>query len=138
MRSRVIFAALPACLIPTTTIAQESLDPQRDAMYARYMAIPTLIEGGTVCPDPGALGGAGCAVNWMADGRSFWFADGQPDRTVIYRADPTTGSTEPLFDTERLREALTPVLGHEPPYRGPAVRHLHIRGRGRTHRPLRR
>ncbi len=118
MRSRVILAAMLACLIPVTTFAQESLDPERDAMYARYMAIPTLIKGGTVCPDPGALGGAGCAVNWMADGQSFWFADGQPDQTVIYRADPATGATEPLFDGDRLREALTPVLGHEPPYRG--------------------
>lgn len=98
--------------------AQESLDPERDAMYARYMAIPTLIKGGTICPDLGALGGAACSVNWMADGQSFWFAEGQPDRTVIYRADPETGTTEPLFDAERLREALTGALGHEPPYEG--------------------
>lgn len=98
--------------------AQESLDPERDEMYARYMSIPGLIEGGVVCPDIGPLGGASCVVNWMADGQSFWFAEGQPDQTVIHRTDPESGTTEPFFDTDRVREALTPVLGHEPPYRG--------------------
>ncbi len=101
-----------------TADAQESLDPERDAMYARYMALPTLIKGGTICADAGALGGAACSLNWMADGQSFWFAEGQPDQTVIYRADPAAGTTEPLFDTGRVREALTAALGHEPPYGG--------------------
>ena len=110
--------ALWTLVVVPTLAAQESLDPERDEMYARYMTIPSLIEGGVICPDVGPLGGAACAVNWMADGQSFWFAEGQPDGTVIHRTDPATGATEPFFDTERLREALTPVLGHEPPYRG--------------------
>lgn len=123
------FAVLPALAVlavlvpgtplgPSPAAAQESLDPERDSIYARYMSIPALIKGGVVCPDAGALGGAPCAVNWMADGQSFWFAEGQPDQTVIHRTDPATGTTESLFDTERLRAALTPLLGHEPAYRG--------------------
>ena len=118
MRLAACFLTLLSVLVPANAAAQESLDPERDEMYGRYMQIPSLIEGGVICPDVGPLGGAACAINWMADGQSFWFAEGQPDRTVIYRTDPAAGTTEPLFDTERLREALTPVLGHEPPYRG--------------------
>ena len=110
--------ALWALFAPPVVAAQESLDPERDEMYARYMSIPSLIKGGVVCPDIGVTGGAACNVNWMADGQSFWFAEGQPVQTVIYRADPATRATEPFFDTERVREALTPVLGHEPPYLG--------------------
>ena len=118
MRLAACFLALFSALVPATAAAQESLDPERDEMYARYMAIPSLIKGGVICPDAGPLGAAACAVNWMADGQSFWFAEGQPDQTVIQRTDPAAGVTEPLFDTERLREALTPALGHEPPYAG--------------------
>ena len=118
MRVAACFLALLSAVVPATAAAQESLDPERDEMYARYMAIPSLIEGGVICPDAGPLGAAACAVNWMADGQSFWFAEGQPDQTVIQRTDPAAGVTEPLFDTERLREALTPALGHEPPYAG--------------------
>ena len=102
---------------PTPSPAQNPLDPEREEMYLRYLALPTLIKGGSVCPDQGPLGGA-CSINWMPDGQSFWFADGQPDQTVIRHVDPARGTAEPLFDTERLREALTPVLGHEPPYSG--------------------
>ncbi len=114
----LVVAASATLFAPTSVQSQESLDPERDLMYARYMAIPSLIKGGVICPDVGALGGAACAVNWMADGQSFWFAEGQPDQTVIYRTDPAARTTEPLFDVERLREALTPLLGHEPPYQG--------------------
>jgi len=118
MRLAACFLTLFGVLGPATAAAQESLDPERDELYARYMAIPSLIKGGVICPDVGPLGAAACAVNWMADGQSFWFAEGQPDQTVIYRADPAAGTREPFFDAERLRAALTPVLGHEPPYEG--------------------
>ena len=118
MRLAACFLTLFGVLGPATAAAQESLDPERDELYARYMAIPSLIKGGVICPDIGPLGAAACAVNWMADGQSFWFAEGQPDQTVIYRADPAAGTREPFFDAERLRAALTPVLGHEPPYEG--------------------
>jgi hypothetical protein len=54
----------------------------------------------------------------MADGSGFWYAEGAPDKTVIYQVDPNANTKTPLFDGERLRQALTPVLGHEPPYQG--------------------
>ncbi len=81
MRLSIPTLALFAALAPATAIAQESLDPERDAMYARYLTIPSLVKGGTVCSDAGLLGGAPCSVNWMPDGQSFWFAEGQPDGT---------------------------------------------------------
>ena len=118
MRLSVTTLALWAALAPATAIAQESLDPERDAMYARYLTIPSLVKGGTVCSDAGLLGGAPCSVNWMPDGQSFWFAEGQPDQTVIRVFDPERAVTEPLFDTERVRAGLEQALGYRPPYQG--------------------
>ncbi|MCE2516118.1 MAG: hypothetical protein J4F37_14125, partial [Acidobacteria bacterium] len=137
MRVFAVSLAVAGLLVPAAANAQESLDPERDELYARYMSIPSLIKGGVICPDAGPLGSAACAVNWMADGQSFWFAEGQPDQTVIQRADPATGTTEPLFDTERLREALAPVLGHEPPYRGLPFDRFTFSGEGESERTVR-
>jgi dipeptidyl aminopeptidase/acylaminoacyl peptidase len=117
IRVTIAFVLLSSWAVPSAVRAQDYVDPEREELYGKYMQIPTLIEGGSVCPDTGPLGGP-CIVNWMDDGQSFWFVEGQPDQTVIYKADPALGTTEPLFDTERLRAALTPVLGHDPPYRG--------------------
>ncbi len=52
--------------------------------------------------------------NWMLDGNSFWYAEGGPQNTVIHKVDPVANTKEPLFDTPRLRTALTDELGHEP------------------------
>ena len=54
----------------------------------------------------------------MADGSSFWYAEGAPDDTVIYKVDPEASTKTPLFDTARLRQALTALLGDEPPNKG--------------------
>ena len=68
---------------------------EREAMYYRYLEFPSLmIKGGSIEP------------NWMADGSSFWYADGAPDNTIIYKVDPKTNTKAPLFDTARLRQAL--------------------------------
>lgn len=76
-------------------------------MFARYLnEAAGLVKGGGIQP------------NWLPDGSSFWYAVGQPDQTVIYRVDPQANTTAPFFDADRLRAALTPLLGHAPPYRG--------------------
>jgi dipeptidyl aminopeptidase/acylaminoacyl peptidase len=72
-------------------------------MYYRYLNLQSLVKGGSVRP------------HWMADGSSFWYAEGDPDNTIIYKVDPEANTKEPLFDTNRVRRALTPLLGHEPP-----------------------
>ena len=93
--------------------AQPAQTVSPDEMYERYLGlalngtVPTVIKGGVILP-----------ANWMADGRSFWFAEGSPEKTVIYRVDPKSNSRKPLFDTMRLRRSLALALGHEAPYQG--------------------
>jgi dipeptidyl aminopeptidase/acylaminoacyl peptidase len=86
--------------------ASAELQAERVAMYERYRKFDDLVEGGSVTP------------GWFKDGNTFWFAEGGPDATVIWKIDPVAGSREPLFDTERIRAALTERLGHAPPYGG--------------------
>ncbi|MCH7601947.1 MAG: DPP IV N-terminal domain-containing protein [Planctomycetes bacterium] len=86
--------------------AQEAEQSAREAMYYRYLEFASYVKGGSIEP------------HWMADGSSFWYAEGAPDNTVIYKVDPKANTKTPLFDTARLRQALTPTLGHEPPYKG--------------------
>ena len=86
--------------------AGEPTRSEREAMYYRYLEFPSYVKGGSIEP------------HWMADGSSFWYAEGAPANTVIYKVDPKANTKTPLFDTGRLRKALTPLLGHEPPNRG--------------------
>jgi dipeptidyl aminopeptidase/acylaminoacyl peptidase len=94
-------------------VAQPAQTVGPDEMYERYLSIAlngtvgTVVKGGVVMP-----------ANWMADGRSFWFAEGAPENTVIYKVDPKSNSKKPLLDTGRLRRSLALELGHEPPYQG--------------------
>jgi dipeptidyl aminopeptidase/acylaminoacyl peptidase len=54
-------------------------------------------------------------ANWLADGSSFWFADGEGDDLTIYLVDPTQNERSALFDVSRLRLALSEAFGKEPP-----------------------
>jgi dipeptidyl aminopeptidase/acylaminoacyl peptidase len=85
---------------------QKANQSEREAMYYRYMEFASYVKGGSMQP------------HWMADGSSFWYAEGVPANTVIYKVDPEANTKTRLFDTARLRQVLTPVLGQEPPYRG--------------------
>ncbi len=82
--------------------SQMASQSEREAMYYRYLEFPPYVKGGKVDP------------HWMADGPSFWYAEGAPANTVIviYKVDPKANTKKPLFDTARLRQALTPLLGH--------------------------
>lgn len=102
----VLLLALRMALASLSVQAQEPEQSERELMYQRYLEFPSYIKGGSIAP------------HWMADGNSFWYAEGMPDRTVIYKVDPKANTKMLLFDTARLREALTDVLGHEPPYAG--------------------
>ncbi len=86
--------------------AQEAGQSEREAMYHRYLDFASYVKGGSITP------------HWMADGSSFWYTEGAPASTIIYKVDPKADTKTPLFDTARLRNALTPLLGHEPPYQG--------------------
>ncbi len=75
-------------------------------MYYRYLEFASYVKGGTVEP------------HWMADGNIFWYAEGAPENTVIWKIDPVANTKEPMFDIAGIREALTEILGHEMPGEG--------------------
>jgi dipeptidyl-peptidase-4 len=86
--------------------AQTAAQSEREEMYSRYLKFGSLTKGGSVRPQ------------WMMDGSTFWYAEGAPDNTVIWRVDPKANAKTALFDTARVRKALAPLLGHEPPHSG--------------------
>jgi len=100
-----VFLVMGFVVIPPLVCAQEAEPSEQEAMYYRYLEFPSYVKGGSVEP------------HWMAEGSSFWYAEGTPENTVIYRVDPQANTHVPLFDTARLREKLTPLLGL-PPYQG--------------------
>ncbi len=102
----VVILVVSLSVIAPPTPAQEALQSERETMYYRYMEFASYVKGGSVEP------------HWMADGSSFWYAEGHPASTTIWKVDPRANTKTPLFDTERVREALAAVLGHEPPYEG--------------------
>ncbi len=109
LRSKVVMLAIlffVLWIISPLLKAQDAKLSEREAMYYRYLGFASLVKGGSIEP------------HWMADGSSFWYAEGVPDKTIIYKVDPKSNTKEPLFDNERLRQALTPLLRHEPPYKG--------------------
>jgi len=75
-------------------------------MYNRYLELDSYVKGGSIEP------------HWMADGSSFWYAEGAPANTIIWKVDSRANTKTPLFDTARLRKELTSLLEHEPPYQG--------------------
>ncbi len=86
--------------------AAEAKQAEREAMYYRYLEFSSYVKGGSIQP------------HWMADGSIFWYAEGGSEQTVIWKVDSKANTRTELFDTARLRQALTPLLGHEPPYEG--------------------
>jgi len=96
--------------------AQENKQAEREAMYYRYMEFASYVKGGSIQP------------HWMADGSSFWYAEGAPANTVIWKVDPKANTKAPLFDTARLRQALTPLLGHGPEGSGVPFREFEFLG----------
>jgi dipeptidyl-peptidase-4 len=103
-RFLILLAGLAA--IAPVVSAEETKPSEREAMYSRYLDFASYVKGGSVTP------------HWMADGSSFWYAEGARGNTVIYEVDPQANTKTPLFDAPRLRRALTTVLGHEPPHHG--------------------
>ena len=111
----LIMIILAACLFLWSQhgFSQDNSTVTPDEMYRRYLdtalsgKVMSLIKGGIMM-----------TVNWMADGNSFWYAEGAPENTVIYKYDPKKKSKKPLFDTGRLRKAIAEKLREEPPYQG--------------------
>lgn len=93
---------LVGCLMVAPMVqAQQTKQSEREAMYRRYLNFSSYLQGGTVQP------------HWLADGSTFWFAEGDSANTIIWKVDPRANTKTELFDAGRLRRALTSVLGHE-------------------------
>jgi len=101
-----IFLVVALLVSAPVLLAQEAKQSEREAMYYRYLEFASYVKGGSIEP------------HWMADGSSFWYAEGAPENTVIWKVDPKANTKTLLFETERLREALRKVLGQEPLSRG--------------------
>ncbi len=105
-RASFVTIVLALAIFADQVHAQQAQQSKREAMYYRYVEFPSYVKGGSV------------TAHWMADGSSFWYAEGAPDNTVIWKIDPKANTKTPLFDTTRLRQAFSPLLEHEPPYQG--------------------
>ena len=101
---RRFIPALAVCLAASAATAQSRGGADREAMYRISLDAAAHVHGGTAEP------------KWMADGNTFWYADGEPDETVIFKVDRDRKT--PLLDAPRLRRSLATALGHEPPYKG--------------------
>ena len=105
VRAAIVFA-LTAALASMTVAPLAAADDRRQAVFERYLEFATLVKGASIEP------------NWLADGSSFWFAEGGPADRVIWRVDPAANTVEPLFNVPHLRFAIAAAIGHEPPYAG--------------------
>jgi len=54
----------------------------------------------------------------MRDGNSFWYSSGTPDSVGIHLVDPVANTKSDFFEIDRLRSALSEVLGHAPAGKG--------------------
>lgn len=70
--------------------------------YHRFFRFRTFVKDGFI------------RAHWMNDGNSFWYAEGSRNNTIIYKVDPVKNTKKPLFNVQRLRHALIPILGNEP------------------------
>ena len=95
-------ACLSFALTAALTASAGDTPADREAAYQQYLDFQRMIDGGRV------------TANWLPDGSSFWYEEGGPNDRRILEVDPAENSVAPLFDTGRLRAALSEALGHEP------------------------
>ncbi len=60
----VIFLGATLVHFAPLVLAQEATQSDREVMYHRYMEFSSYVKGGSIEP------------HWMADGSSFWYAEG--------------------------------------------------------------
>lgn len=80
----VIFIGISVA-VPSQAFSDDDSQAEREAISREYDDFPANMEGGRV------------QAYWMADGNSFWYAEGTSESTVIWKVDPVVKSKEPLF-----------------------------------------
>jgi dipeptidyl aminopeptidase/acylaminoacyl peptidase len=103
---RPLLLATTLILTSAAGAMAQSWTSNRDSVFRRFLAMGTMVKGGSV------------QANWMADGASFWYLEGGPANAIAHRVDARTGQRTPMLEVPRLRQALAARLGHEPPYAG--------------------
>lgn len=93
------------CCVSTLGLHAEP-SSQDETVYQRYLDFGSLVEGESV------------ELNWLPDGSSFWYVQGDPNDRQILRLDPASNAVTPMFDVARLRAVLRESLGHEPVGKG--------------------
>ena len=99
-RACLLFAAVSLCA------SAWSDTNDRQELFERYLDFASLVQDASVEP------------NWLADGTSFWYAQGGPVNRVVWKVDAVAGVREALFDVPRLRSAIADALGYQPSYTG--------------------
>lgn len=121
-----ILAASSIALAPVT-VAQQPPPSEREAMYNRYLECASYVKGGSITP------------HWMADGSSFWYAEGAPSNTVIWKVDPKANiktaflgsDSAPAREHERARPR---IVGRGFDGKIPIVNGLGVTEKARRHR----
>ena len=108
LMTTVAAIALVGCVKSTHSVEtpRTTLPCQRLEVYRHFLKLSSVIEGGSVDP------------HWLPDGSSFWYLEGTPSDGVIWHVDAQANTKTPLFDSARLRTALSDALGHEPTLSG--------------------
>ncbi len=119
MQRDVKLAALAVVCLSVSGGARAVPSAQDEAVYRRYLEFGSLVKNGQLVP------------NWLPDGSSFWYVQGDPNEREILELDPATGASAPLFDVRRLRTALREILGHEPLGQGVPFERFQLAAPGR-------
>lgn len=87
---------------PPKSSAQEVLDPERKALYEKWMRFPTLVKNWVT------------NAKWAASGKRLWYWTGIPDRPELQVLDLESNKIRAFLDATKVRAALASKLGHEP------------------------
>ncbi len=107
LTARGIVLLVTGIVVSTPLVhAEEPTQSEREVMYARYLEFASYVKGGVV------------EAHWLADGSTFWYAEGAPENTEIYKVDPNVDTVDPLFDVKKVRSLVVARIGHEPSGKG--------------------
>ena len=91
MRVTVFILCLGHAIAAPPLRAQEVEQSEREAMYYRYLEFVSYVKGGLIDLNENRY----LEPHWMADGSSFWYAEGAPANTVIFKIDPEANTKTP-------------------------------------------
>ena len=85
MQRSIIIFLYCLTLMAASVHAQEARQSEREAIYYRYLEFRSYVKGGSIEP------------HWMADGSSFWYAEGATNMPTI---EPSFHINQPGSESE--------------------------------------